>query len=819
MPSIVYEDLYLKNAYIYQECRVPLDAQGLVFLRGLNLDDRSFLGAGKSTIPNAFARLQTGKNGKTELVNDLINFQAGKDMEQCLRLRKNDHPYEIQQYRKHSTYGTCMKVIDRESGENLLPRDIKHPHVWIRKEFLKIDEATFFNLVYLTQDMSHVLLHGKEGERREKLTVMFNLDVYDRFHDQIKSRIRIANTEIRSLQSVEATLDSIRDDLSKQEHPKELRLKSKKYQKKIDVAQLGFSVTMNKLDELKDLLSKLEQRYNTEISLNQLWEQSHAVRKHFGSIESISPKQVTALSNRMEEKLQEKTTLLDQAEKARLRSIIEGQLEKLDEEIGEDVDLESWEEKLSNLKSKLHHLNNVELPAAEKREKILQDLAKLPSLEESAHTLSSLRNSVEEANEKANEVEGRLRRNRKKLNSGVCSECKRPLHMSSEEVEDLKDSLKTDRVTLKAERKKYYRAKKQLEAMEAHTALEEELEILPVSRSAQVILREVRSLIKDEKRIVNVLELTQQRSKLEGQLEGIPDEGPEDLEEQARVARKAYRNLKQVNQVALKLLQLRRDLKKLPRGDRVETSKQVSKLTRDVRGLGNRIKKLSLKQGAVDESLRQVRELRKKAKKLKTELKTGLTAKRELVCLEALGKAFGPTGLKQDRFRAILNDAMERTIPAYTSRLWPYKKVFLKLDDETNGLQFRLARHGKSHAVKSSLLSGGENHKAGLAFLLGMRDLKEMYTDCSFNVLIIDEPFGNLDPQGTESLLAILESLKSRFSSIFVISHRPEVMYSAIWDQVWWAIRKNDVSRLYTDDPPLKYQKMAQRFATSGEAL
>jgi DNA repair exonuclease SbcCD ATPase subunit len=113
--------------------------------------------------------------------------------------------------------------------------------------------------------------------------------------------------------------------------------------------------------------------------------------------------------------------------------------------------------------------------------------------------------------------------------------------------------------------------------------------------------------------------------------------------------------------------------------------------------------------------------------------------------------------------------------------------------------------------MTSAVLSGGERHKAGLAFLFGMRDLKEKYTQTSSNVLIVDEPFGNLDPQGEESLLQILQMLRGRFSSIFAISHRPEVIQHGCWDQIWWAIRENDTATLYHGSPPARFRHIANR--------
>jgi DNA repair exonuclease SbcCD ATPase subunit len=96
-----------------------------------------------------------------------------------------------------------------------------------------------------------------------------------------------------------------------------------------------------------------------------------------------------------------------------------------------------------------------------------------------------------------------------------------------------------------------------------------------------------------------------------------------------------------------------------------------------------------------------------------------------------------------------------------------------------------------------------------------MRDLKELYTDTKVNVLIVDEPFGNLDPLGRDSLLRIFVALKQRFGSVFVISHRPEVLDSDVWDKIFWVVRENNEAKLYLEDPPEKYLDLAQKFKRS----
>jgi len=248
---------------------------------------------------------------------------------------------------------------------------------------------------------------------------------------------------------------------------------------------------------------------------------------------------------------------------------------------------------------------------------------------------------------------------------------------------------------------------------------------------------------------------------------------------------------------------------RLPKGDLEDISTRVLRVKRHLDNsatlLSAASKKVSKLSGIIDD----VRRLLYRRIKLEEAIQRREFILKELKCYEALKKAFSPTGLKQDRFHAILTDATERTVPIYANVLWPNRNIRLGLSEDAGSVQFHMERDGTPLATNSSLLSGGERHKAGLAFLFGMRDLKENYTGTASNVLIVDEPFGGLDPQGTESLISLFELLKKRFGSIFVISHRPEVLQHPVWDQTWWAIREDNNATLYTSSPPARYIKLA----------
>jgi DNA repair exonuclease SbcCD ATPase subunit len=207
--------------------------------------------------------------------------------------------------------------------------------------------------------------------------------------------------------------------------------------------------------------------------------------------------------------------------------------------------------------------------------------------------------------------------------------------------------------------------------------------------------------------------------------------------------------------------------------------------------------------------------LRARRKKLIRDLKEARKIADEHKCLQALKIAFSQKGLRHDRLHTVLKEAAEQTIPPYIDLLWPNRNVTIELVPGDSSIRFQLVRKGQKVATNQRALSGGEGHKAGLASLFGLRDLAEMYTGYKSNILILDEPFGNMDNLGMKGMLRVLESLKDRFSSIFVICHLPETLLQHFGDQVWWAVRENNESVLYRENVPRRYLKASRQYAKS----
>jgi len=809
MPHIQYDHLTFKNGYVYRHCDLPLDGQGLVLVRGLNVDDGGFLACGKTSLWEIFSSIQVGYGGRGSgqefSKNDVVNDLAGKDFEAVLKYRVDGRPFEIRQYRKHTLHGDAIRVVDTSTGQNIIPsRAARAPHKWIREAHLGLDDTSFFNLVYLPQKLSHVLLHGKRSDRYKRLTEMFGLDVFDNMYAIFRDREKSVATSLVDIEALERELGSLEARAGDIGDVDKMRSRLKKRKRQLKELRTESNAAVQESRELRDRLNQLDQRKQLIEQVRVIWDDAD-LGKWYDKPSDIDDAEVESIDQQATDASDAYHTAQRQREAAQRRDILERQLSKLSGRALADIDTD-----LSEVKSQLRYLQNTELPQAEQRYEITEELA---GLDKPPENVEPLRKQVEAYMREEGALEREIEVTVRHLDKSVCPTCHRPLDTKSD-PEALREKLRGARQQLRKVKKEIFAAKSALETSEKYEQLAARLKSIDTTRTPVEVQRDIRTATKREKELVAEKEISQQKHDLEIQIQEIDARGTVPEEQIAGLHKKANalrRRAKAIARVRTRIDQM----DDLPKGNREQTAEQLARAEKIVSSATAQTEDLSRQIAILEERLSASETLQARLAQVRKGLAKGTGILRNKRCLEALKKAFGSQGLKQDRFRAILQDATETTVPVYSSVLWPRRTVDLELSESMDAIQFQLRRRDGNIATRSSLLSGGEQHKSGLAMLFGMRDLKERYTESSTNVLIVDEPFGSLDPQGTAGLISILGMLRQKFGSVFVVSHRPEVLADPVWDQVWWAVRENNESTLYRGGIPARYQQIAARYDRS----
>ena len=806
MPHIQYDRLTFRNGYVYRHCAFPLHNQGLVLVRGLNIDDGGFLACGKTSLWEVFAHVQIGHGGRgsgTEFKkDDVVNNVAGKDFEAVLEYQVDGRPHEIRQYRKHTVHGDAIRVIDLATGRNIIPTSAaRAPHKWIREQHLRMDDTSFFNLIYLPQRLNHVLLHGKKADRYKRLTTMFGLDVFDDMYVIWRDHGKKAAASLVDLEALETEKTGIESRLSEMDSLKQMQSKYEKASHRLTKLKSKSSSAMKTARRLRDKLARLDIRRDLIRQIKEIWTEGQLGKVYDRPIE-ITDDIVEELDAEAEKISERYHAAQQQRDAAQRRDILERHLKRLS-----GRPLAQISDELAEIKAQLRHLQNTELKQAEQREELAEDLAKLqrPTVD-----ADELQQEVSDHNQEVGALKREIKLAERQLEKSVCPTCHRPLD-DTHDPDELREQLKKARKRLRKVTELSFKARTALETADAYRQLSVRLKAIDTTKSPVEVQKAIRKAVKVEKDLVAEQEISQKQHDLATQIKEIDAHGTvsEDKIDKLRTrSATARRRAKATAKIRSRLDQM----DDLPTGNRETIAQEMTEADTIVEEAQPQIEKYSRRVTILEERCKEAEGLQERLETVQKGLTKGLTILREKRCLDALKQAFGSKGLKQDRFRAILQDATDTTVPVYSSVLWPRRNIDLELSDNTGALQFQLRRRDGNIVTRSNLLSGGEQHKSGLAMLFGMRDLKESYTESSANILIVDEPFGSLDPQGTAGLLNILRMLKSKFGSVFVVSHRPEVLADPVWDKVWWAIRENNESTLYRDGIPARYEQIAARF-------
>lgn len=107
-----------------------------------------------------------------------------------------------------------------------------------------------------------------------------------------------------------------------------------------------------------------------------------------------------------------------------------------------------------------------------------------------------------------------------------------------------------------------------------------------------------------------------------------------------------------------------------------------------------------------------------------------------------------------------------------------------------------LVRDGEKAGVPIRQYSGGEKATLSLAILGSFWDLASSQAGGSVNVLLLDEPFANLDPWQEEKACQLLASMRNEGRLILVVTNRQSVRERGTFDREIRVVKSRHISRL-----------------------
>jgi len=751
--------LLIENAACFKHAYVPLKDQGLVHVRGVNLDEGGSNGSGKTSLFEMLFYLFYDKLTKSERKvkkDELINVYSPSNFLLHAEIMREDVPYTVEKYRKVKKRGSGVDVW--KSGDLVTPDDPREAQKMLAG-LLGRSWNEILGSVYLSQRHTHKMLEGTPAEKKEYMSRYFGLDSLDSMITSSEKRLKAVplpdETHLRSLlDGVESDLSSLGDLSALDSSYESLVQRRDSVQRKLIETKTG----LEKQEEAKQI-QKEHKRWKKFLSSN------------YGI--STDREEIKAL---LVESRESCSTLKDSIRNARKRAELLEEVSSLGGVVGEDLG-----DTLEDLRSSVSRLERL-IPGVEKRQRLERKLDSIGEDEELSR--AKLRKRKEKWSTRRSELSGKvasvvseLRKIRSVGDS--CHTCLRPIspEEKAEMVQVREDNLSSLRSSCAKAEEALQAYSSRLADVEARVALLAQLEGLPDGdfKALQAELRqaqeEYKKVREDQSKLVRLGVLTEKLSDLPE-----PTYSIEELTDKLDAAESAVEYLDDAYQWVLQS------------GNVIFDVYEYQSLTSAVATHQSDLEAINDDLLAVQESRAQGKALLKQQKDINKTLSASSREKTKSQVLRYITITLGELKKKGLRESTKL---LSGVLPIYLDQLFPKGDIELSETDDENGFDLVFNKGGKT--LPLTLISGGQAKRVGLAIVFAFAKMGRNTT----NLLICDEPFRDLDKNGREACFEVLRDFD--IGTLLVTSHDQDLSASRKYDQVWTVQMKNQISTLYLD--------------------
>lgn len=218
-----------------EHAELNLYEQGLVLIEGQNNTNDTFSrnGSGKSTLMSAITYALYGISPNGQKADEIINNKVGKNLSVTLEFEKDEIPYRIERYRKHSKYKNTVKFYQEEN--NLTQKSVADTDKKIQEVF-GIDYLTYMNSVMYGQGDVEIFAKASDKGKKQILENLADIEVYRYAQEIAKERAKQA-------------------EANKQEMERQIQLKEQEQQfqkQSYDQEVEKYQTTKNKIEEQKE---------------------------------------------------------------------------------------------------------------------------------------------------------------------------------------------------------------------------------------------------------------------------------------------------------------------------------------------------------------------------------------------------------------------------------------------------------------------------------------------------------------------------------------------------------------------------------------
>jgi DNA repair exonuclease SbcCD ATPase subunit len=782
-----FKRLEADKAFTYKHLEADLENQGTVLVMGLNLDSDKpgSNGAGKSAIWEILGHTCFAVTGRGLRKSEILTAWSPTDYLSKLSFSRDDTELSVHQFREHSKLGTGVQIW--QGSTNLTEGMHSNKAQEEVAKQLGLTEDEFFGVVYLHQDAQHILVGGTPTERKTFLTTVFpQLQIFTDLQDFIGKR---PTTKLAvSLLTIEAQLKDIEDQLAA---PEFLKL-----DESINNVSASREAGQAKLQIAREVADKA-------IRLSETAKQGQTARTAWDDYIRVYNLPATA-----ERKISERLSHVSY--EAHRLDTERQELERCLLVRTQRLSLEAWLAAhplplVSDPKARLNEL------AAERakwedcsrtadRVQLLQAARAKLNAELSSSEVQSLIDTTQQTivNASADSVRARkIIEALAALNAPKCPVCSKPLTEEEAKslVQEAESTAQRNTKLLSLSDQELKTLKQMQKEIEEAIRLEGEIAtLLPnianvTSDESRAHLARIQQETKEAQELIGIAAQTLDKQTMLARLETIAEDIDARKEENLRLLQEA-----QAHQIVLQKLVAVEAFLDAP--ELAVTLSQEEEASQQYKQLLAEDKRLEQELGVLRELRAKLTYLQERKKEKIQECASARAIANTDTCYKYLKLSYGHM---RDAQCTEVMQSLKQVLPAYTDLFFASKELKITVSEEAGLPALVMERQGLM--MDPQKLSGGQRKRISISALLAISDIKR--GSKQVNLQIFDEVFSALDAPGREAAIYILQERRATCETVVVVTHEQEVL-GAQWDQVWWAVLKNNVSqllRLNTTDP------------------
>lgn len=753
----IFKNFKIRNAECIEEADIPLDDQGIVLLKGENLDEGGSNGAGKTSLFELFCYACIGETSKEMRANELLNLYNPHDLHLELDFQKKDDLYNVAYFRNHSIEKTKTRI--KINNEDQTPKSAKN-NTKIIKDFIieqvGFSPREFYGWIYLCQKFNHIMVNGKPTEKKNYMSSYFGLNTLDTLISTSKKRLgSIQLPDETSLLELQSTIAEKLSKYNITQIQKDIN-ENESLQKRLQQEQLHTQLAINKQEEAEKVQEQ-RQIHEKNLKIYQL-----------------------GFTHNLDQLLESHSKLLTEYNSQIDNLIKRQQLEEQLSNLGADTD-QSYEKITQDLNKVSQTLKNT-------KEKV-QEVTKRNILEKQLESIPKWQISQQDVIQQINQLESSLVQPKKDLVifkdevkklqqiKGKCHVCLQPIskEYQTKAIKDRSDQIKHLETQIKTFSEQVIQYKEIQEQIEQSIAL-----TLALDGLSKGNIEELNQILENneqqKKTLEDLAKKVVQITSITGQLKQIPivnnslevlQQNKQNLEEEIKIVKQAYIWFTQ-------------------HGDVIYDLNELGRLQIIYKSISNQYQEITNKIAQWKEQVVTYNQLQKQLEDVTKILASSNEEKNRSKVLEVVHIVLND--IRKTKLRES-TELLTQVLPSNIQQLFPKGDVGIEITDKEGELDLFLKKRGVLIPMKN--LSGGQGKRVGIAIVCAFAKMGSKLT----NLLIVDEPFKDLDPYGRKAAYELFKDLN--IGTLLLTSHDEDIGVDGKYDQTWVMQMNNGVSKLY----------------------